>query len=210
MAAPRPTIDEIVRAFHKGTRRAHRLYEDWTGGEWLNTAPEYLLTTYVAESIGKLDGSHCVSLEYSASSTISEAGARGRGELPRDMRPDGRVDLLIWNGRPAPRGVIEIKNQNFGFGYLKKDVERIEAMLKKTSNLNKRTSSLKFGAIGLYLDRGPTPGGTPADARVSTALNGLSEKFEKQTSLDWAPYPSKVKGDENDAWASFIAVARRR
>lgn len=202
MAATRPTIDEIVGAFHRGTRRAHRLYEDWTGGEWLNTAPEYLLTTYVAESIGKLDGSHYVSLEYSTSSTIAEAGARGRGKLPRDMRPDGRVDLLIWNGRPAPRGVIEIKNRNPRFNRLKKDVERIEIMLKPTS-------SLKFGAIGLYLHLRTTPN-SPARDRVSTTLENLSTAFEEQTSdsVNWEPFPSRVKGDENDAWASLIAIAR--
>lgn len=205
MAATRPTIDEIVGAFHKGTRRAHALYMDWTGGEWLNTAPEYLLTTYVAESIGKLDGSHYVSLEYSASSTIAEAGARGRGKLPRKMRPNGRVDVLIWNGRPAPRGVIEIKNRNFGFGYLKKDVKRIESMLE-------RDSSLKFGAIGLYLHRRPTPRRPSARDNVRTALENLSAAFEEQTSFVWKPDHSKVKRDESDAlaWASFIAVARRR
>ncbi len=209
MAAPRPTIDEIVKAFHRGTRRAFKSHGDWSGGDWLNAAPEYLLTTYVAESIGKLEGSHYVSLEYSASSTIAEAGARGRGKLPRDMRPDGRVDLVIWNGRLRPTGVIEIKNQNFGFSHLKKDVLRIESMLKRNPSTSNRRPSLKFGAIGLYLDRGSTPGGSSAHANVSTALKNLSVAFRYQTRLDWKPYRSKVHGDKNDAWASFIAVARR-
>lgn len=143
-----------------------------------------------------------MSLEYPTKSTIAEAGARGRGKLPRDMRPDGHVDLIIWNGRPAPRGVIEIKNQNFGFSRLKEDVTRIESMLK-------RASSLKFGAIGLYLDRGSKPGGSSARDSVRTALDNLSDAFKEQTSLDWKPFPPKVHGDENDAWASFIAVAQR-
>jgi len=203
MIAYRPTIDELIEAFHRGANRAHKLHESWTGGEWLNAGPEYLLTTYVAESIGKLKGNQYVSLEYSVKTAIAEAGARRRGKLREAMRPNGRADLLVWDDT-APRGVIEIKKRNFGFGQLKKDVERIESMLE-------RQSSLEFGAIGLYLYRCSNES---ARASVKTALGNLSTAFEKKTSVsvNWESFPSKVYGDRDDAawaWASSIFVAQR-
>jgi len=195
----KPTIEQICAAFHRGANSAFKLNSEWSGGEWLNAAPEYLLTTKVCEAIGKLDGSHYVSLEYSTEATVDEAGVRGRGPLPWDMRPDGKIDILVWNGTPKPRGIIEIKSQNFGFSKLASDVRRIEKIMG-------RNSSIKFGGVGVYLDRGRESRKRTAKETLANALKNLEKSFSKRSKCQWRTFPSKMHGDDKDAWATLFAV----
>ncbi|MGP8267509.1 MAG: hypothetical protein ACLQOQ_16260 [Beijerinckiaceae bacterium] len=64
-----PTDDAIVAASLKGIVAAQKAYGEWTNGEWLWKAPEYLSTVYVAREIGKLPA--WITLENSARSALS-------------------------------------------------------------------------------------------------------------------------------------------
>ena len=62
----RVSIDSIVGKTLDGIVKAHKDYHSWTGGYWLWHAPEYLMTTYIAQHISKLKSSNYLWLEYSA------------------------------------------------------------------------------------------------------------------------------------------------
>jgi len=192
------TPELICSAIHKGTRRAFNQYEHWTGGEWLYEAPEYLLTTYIGESLGKLDGNHYVYLEYNVESAMKEAGGRGRGKLSRKIRPHGRADLLILNGNGQPYGVIEVKRIYNRFYSLKNDISRIEEILK-------RESTVKFGCVSVYLDRGALENRS-AKSRLVKSLDTIKQKFEDRRQ-NWE-FQEKIHSHDGDAWASFVDFIR--
>ncbi len=140
-------IDMIVEKTLDGIVQAQKDYESWTGGEWLWSAPEYMLNTYIAQKIAKLDGAKYLTLENSAKSAIKEAGARGRGKLHLKIRASGRFDVLLWWGSSySPRAVIEVKNQISRLANIKEDLDRIAQVLKRTTS----ETSFQFGLVAYY------------------------------------------------------------
>ena len=109
------SIDKIIDATLSGIKKSQKQYEKWSGGLWLWNAPEYLITINVANEISEIDGSKYITLENNSTVTIKDAGARGRGRLPKDIREKGKVDILLWWGNDTPRAVIEIKNYIYDF-----------------------------------------------------------------------------------------------
>lgn len=136
----------IVSTILEGFSDAQNSYEKWTGGFWLWKAPEYLISATVARAIAEIDGAKFVTLEHGATSTLEVAGAKGVGRLEKNIREDGRVDILVWWGGDTPRAVIEIKNQIYAIDQYRKDIERITSMLKRNSH----DSSLEFGVFAFY------------------------------------------------------------
>jgi hypothetical protein len=134
------SIDKIVKATLSGIKKSQIQYEKWSGGFWLWNAPEYLITMNVANKISEIAGPKYITLEYGSKSTIKDAGARGKGRLPKDVREKGRVDILLWWGNDKPRAVIEIKNYIYDIKQYDKDIKRIRELLK----LNSDQSSLQF------------------------------------------------------------------
>jgi hypothetical protein len=141
------SIDKIINATLSGIEKSQQQYEKWSGGLWLWAAPEYFITVNVAAEISKIGGPQFITLENGSKTMIEDAGARGRGRLPKDIREKGRVDILIWWGNDRPRAAIEIKNFVFDSKQYEKDIRRIKEFLK----LNSEQSSLQFGLFG-YCD----------------------------------------------------------
>jgi len=139
-------ISKVVDATLDGFKEAQRSYEKWSGGYWLWQAPEYLISSSVAKSIAGLEGAKYITLEHGATSTLEDAGAKGKGRLPGNIREKGKVDILFWWGDGSPRAVIEIKNQIYSKDQYEKDIKRIGAFLSK----NKEQSSLQFGIFAFY------------------------------------------------------------
>ena len=139
-------VNSIVDKALEGIVQAQKDYAQWTDGDWLWNAPEYMLTTYIAQKISKLDGAKYLTLENSAKSAIEDAGARGKGKLHSKMRANGRFDVLLWWGGYYPRAVIEIKNQIGNIDAIKDDLLRIKEVLKRKSD----DSSFQFGVVAYY------------------------------------------------------------
>ncbi len=139
-------IPNILDAILSGFSEARQNYEEWSGGFWLWQAPEYLISSTVAGSISKLNGPKYITLEHGSTSTLEDAGARGRGRLPKDIREKGKVDILLWWGTDTPRGIIEIKNQIYSLQQYENDIKRIGKFL----NRNIHESSLQFGVLAFY------------------------------------------------------------
>ena len=139
-------INIIVDKTLEGIVQAQRDYSKWTDGDWLWNAPEYMLSTYIAQKISKIDGAKYLTLENSAKSAIEDAGARGKGRLHSKMRANGRFDVLLWWGSYAPRAVIEVKNQIGNVDAIRDDLLRIKEVLKRKRD----DSSFQFGVIAYY------------------------------------------------------------
>jgi len=139
-------INIIVDKTLDGIVLAQRDYANWTDGDWLWNAPEYMLSTYIAQKISKIDGAKYLTLENSAKSAIEDAGARGKGRLHRKMRANGRFDILLWWGSYKPRAVIEVKNQICNASAIRDDLLRIKEVLKRRRD----DSSFQFGIVAYY------------------------------------------------------------
>ena len=139
-------IKDIIDAVLEGYTEAQIIYEKMSGGDWLWQAPEYFITATVAYKINDLPGRKYLTLEYGSAITIDEAGARGRGRLPKDIREKGKVDILLWWAKGVPRAIIEIKNQIYSREQYEKDIKRIKSFLKRNSH----ESSLQFGIFAFY------------------------------------------------------------
>jgi len=195
----RISIPKIISAVIEAYSDAQQEYEDWTGGEWLWKAPEYLITTTIARRIFDIDGPKYITIEHGASSAIDDAGAKGKGRLSAKIRGKGKVDLLLWWGDGSPRAVIEVKNQIFSTDQYKKDIERIASFLTR----NKEDSSLQFGLFSFY--ESATSGSR------KSAVEKINDRIEKifRNSIDFAgnnvsikKYTSEVYQDADSARAS--------
>jgi len=200
------SIDEIIDAVLSGIEKSHRQYEKWSGGDWLWSAPEYLITANVANNIAKISGSKFITLENGSKSLIEDAGARRRGRLSKDIREKGRVDILLWYGNNTPRAIIEIKNFIYDYLQYEKDIKRIKELL----NLNSNQSSLQFGLFG-YCDSADSGKQKSASQKIidkrlrieNRAKDILSEGFSI------TPVSSKIHKIEDSAWCANCLLIKR-
>ena len=120
-----------------GIKKAQKDYKEWSDGDWLYYAPEYLLTTYIARSIADIDCTKYITLENSTSGAIKNAGAYTRGSLSHKVRQYGRIYILLWWGTIYkgnliyPKVMIEVKHRVYSFEQLKHDIDRIEKIVLK-------------------------------------------------------------------------------
>ena len=108
-----------------------------------------------------------MTVEHGATSILKDAGAKGRGLLPRKIREKGKVDILLWWGECTPRAVIEIKNKIFYKEQYQKDIERIIGFLDR----NSQESSLQFGIFAFYLSE--------TNDEKKTATEKIEERIKK-------------------------------
>lgn len=89
-------------------------FEEWRdmSGEWLQTAPEYLLTVQVAQTLRNAipTGSRTLLMEPHVAKTLADAGGVQRGPNSSKLRAGGRFDIVLGHGNGRPRTVIEMKN----------------------------------------------------------------------------------------------------
>ena len=201
----------IAKMILSGINKAHKDYEEWSGGDWLWNAPEYLLTTYIARSIADIDCTKYITLENSASDAIKDAGAFTRGRLSHKARPNGRIDILLWWGaKCSPRAVIEVKHNVYSYAQLRHDVDRIENILVK----NQANSSLQFGALAFYIvseDSKQSPMKT-ASKRIRTILDNIEEAAKDDLSESFqVKLFTKLHEEEDSAWtaACLMLIPKR-
>lgn len=142
---------EIANTCIEAISDSQKIYAKMSGGEWLLHAPEYFLTTMIALGINAKVRKTNITLENSTFEALEEAEATDpkklvKKQLHKDIRANGRVDILIWNTRGWPIGAIEVKNNCWENDKIKSDLKRINRILK----LNYKNSSLKFGIFTYY------------------------------------------------------------
>ena len=143
----RISLNRIIDATLSGIEVAFNNHYEISGGWWLDNAPEYYITSTLANYFGDLEGAKYVTLEHGVKNAMEIAGAVSRGRYTQKIRRNGRSDLLLWWGGETPRALIEIKSP---LNSLEKkavsDLERIASVLL----VNKRNHTLKFGLFCFY------------------------------------------------------------
>lgn len=193
----------IVKNALNGVVKAQKTYEDWSGGEWLWKAPEYMATVFVAQEIAKLDGAKYVTVEHGTKSAMEDAGAIGRGKLHNKIRAGGRFDILLWWADEWPRAPIEVKCQVTGFEKIKADLQRIEKVVHR----NKKDSSFQFGMVVFYTSC-KDKGGFPKEI-LEKRLEKINANCKKYiTSCTVKMTNSRIYKDGDSAWVASAIVLR--
>jgi len=104
----RVSKDEILKACINGIEKSFNEYLEWSYGEWLWNAPEYLLTVNIAKELWNIEKeAKFITLEDNIRYTLENANAKIKGKLANAVRSKGRSDIIFWWGKATPRGVIE-------------------------------------------------------------------------------------------------------
>lgn len=134
----------LIRAALDGIEMAERKFSKQTAHALLFArAPEYLLTTNIAEKLHKAAPGHMTWLEFQLNQ--ARMAARGHDVEPFDRRQrGGRCDILMcWSRSKEPRVAIEVKRDVNTLSTLKFDTNRIIGLL----NGGVEGNTLQFGAV---------------------------------------------------------------
>ena len=198
-------IQEIVSSTLDGIVQAQRSYDEWTEGDWLWNAPEYLLTTFIANKISKINGAKYITLENNAKEALDDAGAIGKGKLNSKIRATGRFDVVLWWGNYKPRAIIEVKNQISQLKHIKSDLQRITQVLKRKSDL----SSFQFGLMAFYT--------STTDKNEFSAKEILQKRLENIKSqakalfgdeFDVSIHSKNIRTEEDSAWVAAVLLIK--
>lgn len=198
-------IQKIVSSTLEGIVQAQRSYEKWTEGDWLWNAPEYLLTTFIADKISRIDGAKYITLENSAKDALDDAGAIGKGKLHSKIRASGRFDVVLWWGNYTPRAIIEVKNQISQLKHTKADLQRISQVLKRKSD----ASSFQFGLMAFYT--------SASDGKDFSAKEILKKRIENMYAeakdllsdeFDVSIHKKSIRTDEDSAWLAAALLIK--
>ncbi len=201
-------IPTIIDAILDGFIEAQRSYEKWSGGFWLWQAPEYFITSTVAKCISELDGAKYITLENGSTTALVDAGAKGKGRLPGDIREKGKVDILLWWGKNTPRAIIELKNQIYSTGQYEKDIKRIGKFLK----INSHKSSIQFGVFAFY-ESATTGCFKTATEKVNDRIKNVLKKCKFFLGSDYIAtlhVTELCEELENNAWKAACILIKHK
>jgi len=198
------SIDKVIESTLNGIDESMNLYQEWSGGEWLWNAPEYLITVKIAENIANIQGSKYITLEDNVDYILDVANAKGQGRIPEEIRKNGRSDIVLWWADETPRAVIEVKNSVFRLGKISGDIDRIQEILKR----KKANNTLQFGLIAFYIDNNYKSGN--AQIKIEEKIKKIHNEMKKQ-------YPDlscklfyriQESNDEYNAWSSVVFLLK--
>ena len=193
---------QLIRAMLNGIDEAMKSYKKWSGGEWLWNAPEYLITVKILENIAKgVDEEEYITLEDNVDYILDIAGAKGRGKYSRNIRKNGRFDIVVWWEDCTPRTIIEVKNDVYGVNKILKDIDRIREVLKRKQKI----STIQSAFIAFYINRQYKSG----DAKNKIEQKAYKIKDDILTRYKDLQCTLHFRGNDthnndNDAWASVV------
>ncbi len=163
---------------------AFEQYYEWSGGFWLNYAPESYIQVEIVRALAKM----CpyVTLEDSVRDILFYGEAK-RGAMPRGSH-GGRVDAIVWWKNEKPRLLIEVKR---GWTY-----HSITADAKRLRQLKNRCpDSVQDGLIVVYTDARK---GTTIDRRFRAMAKNSGTRIKKRLG-------STAKTEEGQTWFWDVA-----
>lgn len=173
-----------------------------SGGYWVWTAAEYMLTTYIAKELSDMRGAKFVTVESNGLESINHAGAIAPGPKPSKARLSGRFDILLWWGKAKPRAVIEVKNQPGGQSGWCHDIDRIISVLKISAS----KSTIKFGAFAYYYSA--ADGKSKVREKFEEVETYAREKIPNGYSVHQATPEIHDEGSEG-AWGAACLIIKR-
>ncbi|RLA63361.1 MAG: hypothetical protein DRQ78_06980 [Epsilonproteobacteria bacterium] len=199
------SIDKIIESTLDGIDESMNVYQEWSGGEWLWNAPEYLITIKIAENIASIEGSKYITLEDNVDYVLDLARAKGQGKVSGKARTNGRSDIVLWWANGTPRAIVEVKNSVFRLDKIAHDIDRIREILKR----KKSKSTLQFGLISFYIDRGYKTGNAKenVESKIYKIFDEIKEKYSDMT-CKLAFREKEIYKDDTDAWSSVVFLLR--
>lgn len=197
-------MSEIVQGALNGVVKAQKSYAEWSGGEWLWQAPEYVTTVFVAQEIAKLDGAKYVTVEHGTKSAMTEAGAIGQGKLHHKIRAGGRFDILLWWADETPRAPIEVKCQVVNVEKIKADMQRLEEVVLR----KKEDSTFQFGMMVFYTSCNDNNGFTAKEILEKRLENIEADCKKLVASCSVKMSSSKIYTDDEGAWVAAAIVLK--
>lgn len=202
---------EIQKAVLRGIVKAHKSYSNLSGGNWLDVAPEYYVTSKIADSIGALEGSKYIYLERNVYDVMEESGAISAGRYKEKARVDGRADIVMsWGSSDTPRAIVEVKSPVYGFSQIENDLHRITHLLE----INNDNSSLQFGIMAFYLTNRDGKSRTAKESienRLNNIAASIKGKFHKDSfSFKFKPIATKVYKEDDCAWSPNCIVITKK
>ena len=199
------SIEKIIEATLDGIDESMEIYQKWSGGEWLWNAPEYLITVKIAENIANLDGNKYITLEDNVDYILDVSNSKGKGQVSDLTRKNGRSDIVLWWAGGRPRAIIEVKNAVFRLDKIAKDIDRIHEILKS----KKLDSSLQFGLIAFYIDRGYKNGNARENIqkKIYKIYNEIKENYpDLSCKLNFRE--KDIINNDTDAWSSVVFLLK--
>jgi len=199
------SIDKIIESTLDGIDESMSVYQKWSGGEWLWNAPEYLITIKIAENIAKIEGSKYITLEDNVDYVLDLANAKGQGKVSGKARTNGRSDIVLWWADGTPRAIIEVKNSVFRLDKIAHDIDRIREILKR----KKSKSTLQFGLISFYIDRGYKTGNAKENVenKIYKIFDEIKENYSDMI-CKLAFRKKDIYKDDTAAWSSVVFLLK--
>jgi hypothetical protein len=199
------SIEKIIEATLDGIDESMNIYQKWSGGEWLWNAPEYLITVKIAENIANLDGNKYITLEDNVDYILDVSNAKTKGQISDLARTNGRSDIVLWWAGGTPRAIIEVKNAVFRLDKISQDIDRIQEVLKS----KKLDTSLQFGLIAFYIDRGYKSGNAKENIqkRIYKIHSEIKEAYP-DLSCELSFREKDIIKNDNDAWSSVVFLLK--
>lgn len=193
---------EFIEAVHAGMRSASRTFEKWSGG-WpiISLGVEHMISTYIAMSMFDRfgDRGYMITPEtpFGMIEEWTTAEAR-RGRTRAILSPQHRADVVIWNARNRPIGVVEVK-RHWTRGRCLHDIDRLDALLDRYGSQTGGT--IQFGLLAVML--GCEPDGTPRDPDDQRLAITQQIKDHIANTYPWSDHPAPRRhrvGDTNDPY----------
>ncbi len=197
------SMNEVVDSTLKAIIDSHEEYIEWSDGEWLWNAPEYLLTVNIAKELNRIDKNKYITLEDNVRKTMDIAKATGAGRMHPDVRENGRFDIVLWWAGGTPRAVIEVKNSVCTYENIKIDVTRIKEVLNRKTDL----SDFQFGLIAFYISINYSKGSGKDE--LTKQIKNIYESARKELGGDFTIEMHLQKCgivSENDDTDTYCAV----
>lgn len=133
-------MKQLSTAVLNAAVRAHRDYDNRSGGYWLWHAPEFFLTVHVARGIGRRNWE--VWCDASPRKIVEANTAVRQGRQP--LNKNHRFDIVVWHkSEDTVKALIEVKKA-WSIATLKADVRK----LRKQSRMKK--AAAKAGYLLVY------------------------------------------------------------
>ncbi len=122
---------KILELIIKGLNKAQKKYLNWTkDNEGISYGAEYILTTYVAESIGNSEEIGSLHIEK----PIKELFIESEKEIQNsndECRTTGKADIAIYLKNKLPLAIIEVKNNVDKIKKIALDIHRISCLIEQ-------------------------------------------------------------------------------
>ena len=203
---------DIAKLAISGVEKAAAEFSRMSDGLWLNSAPEYFVTTHVAQALHSKLEKKTILLEYSVNEALKESGSTKPGKSKKELRRNGRFDILLTRRNYDPWCALEVKSPVWTSTKCIQDMKR----LRETLEHRKHNSTLRCGAMVFYSDWAKPQ---KKHQTVEDAVEAFDERFEvnllkffpKTSGFTYTLEKGKIrKGKSGDAWRAYCLFVEMR